>query len=61
MCQVKAAAIAGGLSAELADARLTELLGGALDVPKLAAMLPAICRGDATKAAALLERSGVSI
>lgn len=54
-------AAADGLSEEEAAARVSELLAGALDLPKLAAMLPFICRGDETKATALLERHGVSL
>ncbi|CAM9611619.1 unnamed protein product [Pylaiella littoralis] len=56
-----AAAAAGGLSEEQAASRVSELLAGALDLPKLAAMLPSICRGDEAKATALLERHGVSL
>eukprot|EP00752_Nemacystus_decipiens_P002138 g2038.t1 len=59
--QVKEAAVADGLSTEEAAARASELLAGALDLPKLAAMLPFICRGDEAKATALLERHGVSL
>ncbi|CAN0167845.1 unnamed protein product [Ectocarpus sp. 4 AP-2014] len=61
MKQVKAAAAADGLSDDEAAARASELLAGGLDVPKLAAMLPFICRGDEAKATALLERHGVSL
>ncbi|CAM9691739.1 unnamed protein product [Scytosiphon promiscuus] len=59
--QVKAAAVEDGLSEEDAAARALELAAGALDLPKLAAMLPFICRGDEGKATALLERHGVSL
>eukprot|EP00903_Cladosiphon_okamuranus_P012976 g12110.t1 len=58
--QVKEAAVADGLSAEAAAARASDLLAGALDLPKLAAMLPFICRGDEAKAKALLERHGTT-
>lgn len=58
---MKAAVEKSGASPEDASARLAELLGGALDLPKLAAMLPTICRGKEDKAAALLERQGVSL
>lgn len=56
-----AAAAADGLSDDEAAARASELLAGGLDVPKLASMLPFICRGDEVKATALLERHGVSL
>lgn len=61
MHQVKAAAVRGGMSAEEASARMAELLGDSLDIAKLAAMLPFICRGSEDKARALLERHGVSL
>lgn len=63
MATVKAAAIAEGegISEEKAQARLTELLSGSLDVAKLAGMLPFICRGSEEKALDLLARRGVSL
>lgn len=57
---MKAAASGKDISDEAATARVREVLGGALDLPKLAAMLPFICRGKEDKALALLEREGVS-
>ncbi|CAN0152737.1 unnamed protein product [Laminaria digitata] len=61
IAQVKEAMAASGLAEEEAAARSKDLTGGALDLAKLAAMLPPICRGDEGKATALLERHGVSL
>ena len=58
---MKEAAAASGLADEEAVARSTELTRGALVLANLAAMLPKVCRGDEGKAAALLERHGVSL
>lgn len=63
MARVKAAAMAEGegMAEDKAQARLTELLGGFLDMGKLAGMLPFICRGNEDKARDLLTRRGVSL
>lgn len=59
--QVKAAALAEGMSEENAEAKVVELVGESLDLAKVAGMLPSVCRGSEDKAKAILERHGVSL